>query len=110
MCLPIILDMTTQLATPRPNHDRPPTPAASTPPVPHLPHRVGQLLLAYGDRAKGSRGELLAFPKAVGKHLRELLCAAGYVTSAPHLGIFASDAARHDLVVTARPSPQTRLH
>jgi hypothetical protein len=102
--------MTTPLAAPHPDQDRSPASTASTPPVSRLPHRVGQLLLAYGDRTGGDRGELLAFPKAVGKHLRELLCAAGYVTSAPHLGIFASDAARHDLVVTAHPSPPTRLN
>jgi hypothetical protein len=102
--------MTTPPAAPHQEFDRPPAPSASTPPVPRLPHRVGHLLLAYGDRARGDRGELLAFPKAVGKHLRRLLCAVGYVTSAPHLGIFASDAARHDLVVTARPIPPTRLH
>jgi len=88
----------------------PVAPAASHPPTPALPNRVGKLLLAYGDQAKGGRGELLAFPKAVGNHLRDLLCAAGYVTAAPHLGIFASHAARHDLTVTACGKRPARLH
>jgi len=87
-----------------------PAPTVARPPIPALPGRVGGLLLAYGDPPKDRRGELLAFPKAVGNHLRELLCAAGYVTSAPHLGIFAGAAARHDLVITACGKRPARLH
>jgi len=80
-------------------------------PSPGLPARVGKLLLAYGDAPKAGLGsELLSFPKAVGAHLRQLLFEAGYVTAAPHLGIFAGGLATPEIAITAsRPRP-TRAH
>ena len=75
-----------------------------------LPARVGRLLLAYGDHRAGAASQLLVMPKAVGGHLCRLLCAAGYVTSAPHLGIFAGAASDPDVVISTRLPPAQRLH
>jgi hypothetical protein len=75
-----------------------------------IPTRVGQLLLAYGSAPRTKNGELLAFPRAVGAHLRQVLAEAGYVTVAPHLGIFASRDAATEVTVTARPPRATRVH
>jgi hypothetical protein len=87
-----------------------PTPAARTPPA-SIPARVGKLLLAYGDVPKAGQGtELLSFPKSVGVHLRQLLSEAGYVTAAPHLGIFAAGLAAPEIAVTASRPRRTPAH
>ena len=75
-----------------------------------LPARVGRLLLTYGDHRAGAASQLLVLPKGVGGHLCRLLCAAGYVTSAPHLGIFAGAASDPDVVISTRVPPAQRPH